>query len=273
MNNIYVSTSPFLVDQFLDIYNHPHKNNRFYFYEDNYLYLYESKNIFCIPFEKTQNFMGDKSDEILMKLLISFNKYYEELMFLKFRDINKFRQEVFKFMYCFTSENYGDLQRGMISYCSHSMGFLYRDVNTNYLQVFKNNFKNNETILNYLLKTREKSLFQEYKLSEVIQKYKNDIKEKIIRKEITFFNMDNDVTKNELNSPFHKTLKENKTFLKFMKEDSDFLTSRFLTIFQYFFLRNLGIDGPNRYYYCYLAYKSIEAELNVSAEKLIGNFE
>ncbi|MBY7665196.1 hypothetical protein [Staphylococcus agnetis] len=237
------------------------------------MYLYEFKNIHCVSFEKTRKFMGDKSDEILMKLLINFNKYYEELMFLKFRDVNKFRQEVFKFMYCFASENYGDLQRGMISYCSHSMGFLYRDVNTSYLQTFKNKFKNNETILNYLLKTREKSLFQEHQLSEIIQKYKADIREKIIRKEITFLNMDNDITKDELNSPFHKSLKENKKFLHFMKTDCDFLTSRFLTIFQYFFLRNLGIDGHMRYYFCYLAYKSIESEFNVSAEKLMNQFE
>ncbi|HDD0571704.1 TPA: hypothetical protein PD805_002644 [Staphylococcus aureus] len=273
MNITYVSSNPFLVEQFLDIYSPSHENNIFYYYEKNYLYLYESKNIYDIPFEKTKKFMGSKSDEILMRLLIAFNNYYEELMFLKFRDTNKFRQEVFKFMYCFANENYGDLERGMISYCSHSMGFLYRDSSYNYLQLFMSKFKKNKSNLKYLLKTRENSLFQKYNLSNIIKEYKNHINTKILSGEITFFNMDHNITKDELDSPFHKTLKANKKFLQFMKEDSEFLTSRFLTIFQYFFLRNLGIDGPNRYYYCYLIYKSIESEFNVSPENLMKNFD
>lgn len=273
MNTIYVSSTPLLIEQFLDIYNSHHKSKSFYFYDESYLYLHESENMSDIPFKKTSTFMGKKSDEILMDLLASFNQYYEELMFLKFKDINKFRQEVFKFMYCFASENYGDLKRGMISYCSHSMGFLYRDLNHDFLQEFKNKFEENASNLKYLLETREESLFQKYKLSKIIQKHRKDIRKKIISKEITFFNMDYDITKDELSSPFHQSLKENNSFLRFMKEDSDFLTSRFLTIFQYFFLRNLGIDGPHRYFYCYLSYKAIESELNISPEQLMKQFK
>nr|WP_172686362.1 hypothetical protein [Macrococcus caseolyticus]AIU53948.1 TclM [Macrococcus caseolyticus] len=258
-----------VINDFLLLSNHSNDNS-FYFLENDKLEIFNINNS---DLKKTKSFMGDKSDEYLSIYLNKLNDFYENMMYLQVNNYSVFQTELFKFMINYSEFNYESLERGMISYCSHSEGFLSIPKNQKFKKIFKEGYLKNEHVLDLIINNRKDSFFYTYHIDTIISELKPCIRNSIKKNEIHFLNIDHSKNNDQLTSDFHQHMLSNEKFLKFMRCDIDFLTSRFLTIAQYFLLKNMGISNINRYFTCYLTYKSLSNFTSKNPNDLIKYFK
>lgn len=179
--------------------------------------------------------------------------------------------------------NYKSIKKGYLSYASHSNAFFTNWRNIEYIRdLFEKKYlKNKDFVIKRVKKlTIENEL--ESDILEFINKFhelKNRVKDKIESGELELFEVLEGYDEGKENnyelfyrSEFHKAIRDNSQFRKYMNFDSDFLSSRLMNVFTYLLLRNLGLKNKDRYLLDYYIYRAVEDIWDLECVKEVKNF-
>ena len=202
--------------------------------------------------------MGKASDEILECFLKKLDPIYKNI----FSDLNEIYLKILTLMFIYLRANYGSLEKGGFSFCSHSQGLMSFYKNRAEVENFcEKKYKNNVKVLNNCYDLYIKEFEYGGEISDVLKGCVLEIskraKQKIIDGRIKFFNEKSRETTLD-SSIFHKNLYLNTSFVDRLNNDVDFGVQRFLTICFYTFLKNAGIDSQKRLVLDYIIYRYIE---------------
>lgn len=202
--------------------------------------------------------MGEASDEILWCFLKKLDPVYKNI----FSDLNESYLKILTLMFIYLRTNYGSLEKGGFSFCSHSQGLISFYKDRNEVENFcEKKYKNNVKILNSCYDLYIKEFEDGGEMSDVLKgcvlEISKKAKQKIIDGRIKFFNEKAAETTLD-SSIFHKNLYLNTSFVDKLNNDVDFGVQRFLTICFYTFLKNAGIDSQKRLVLDYIIYRYIE---------------
>jgi len=173
---------------------------------------------------------------------------------------------------------YGNIERGSISFMSHSNGFFTRFRN---IEEIREKFEDRYQITQDIVKKSinngvlKKSKYQSYiPTLDRLERLKEDVYLKIKENKLIFPNNNGQGGSSDLlyRSKFHSAIKDNSDFLHYMNENKQFLTSRVYTIFSYLVIKKLGVKNVDRYLLAYLMYRGVEDLYGIDAISLINNF-
>lgn len=202
--------------------------------------------------------MGKASDEILECFLKKLDPIYKNI----FSDLNQRYLKILTLMFIYLRINYGNLEKGGFSFCSHSQGLMSFYKNRAEVENFcEQKYKSNVKILNSCYDSYMKEFKSGGDILSVLEgcflEISKKAKPKIIDGSIKFFN-EKSREANLDSSIFHKNLYSNTSFIDKLNNDVEFGVRRFLTICFYTFLKNAGIDGQKRLIFDYIIYRYIE---------------
>ncbi len=203
-------------------------------------------------------YMGKKSDELFERFLVDMNEIY----FYLIRNEEEFMSNVILIMFLFLDvNNDGNIIEGAYSYASHAYGFFtFFNKNKEIQEYFENIYQNNKKMVKQIAEhyemEKENSSSLYLKLRENVDRLQQNLEVHIQNGEVFF--SDYDTENKELKDLLYKSEFHKRNRNKYNFKDYSFMKRRFLTICEYYFLKNVGLTYEKRCLLCYLIIRYLE---------------
>lgn len=209
-------------------------------------------------FNCLSKYMGTKSDELYEDFLLNMNGVYCKL----FMEDELYLNNILEIMFIFLDvNNDGDILSGAYSYASHVYGFFtfFRrnvDIQEKYESIYQKMKRVISQIEDDYKKAKRENCQLYREINYAVGCLKKDVEMYISCGEIYFTNYESEDENMKgllKKSEFHKNNRK-----KFDFTDIIFQKRRFLTICEYYFLKNTGLSYEKRCLMCYLIVRYLE---------------
>lgn len=209
-------------------------------------------------FQCLTKYMGVKSDVLFEEFLIDMNGIYCNLLCNE----EEFMYNVILLMFLFLDvNNDGNILEGAYSYASHAYGFFTffnkdKEIQERYEKIYQQSKELIKQVAISYEKEKDNNGFLYQKIKEAVNKLRQDLSIYIQNGEIFF--SDYDTENQKLKGLLYKSEFHKRNRIKFDFEDISFKKKRFLTICEYYFLKNAGLVYEKRCLVCYLIVRYLQ---------------